>query len=376
MPDKERLYYLDNLKVFLIVLVIMHHVGQAYGDTGGVWYYSYPGERARLRGFFMFNASFFMGLFFFISGYFFPHSLDRHGPGKFIADKFVRFGIPVVFAALVILPVITYVQHVHYVGPIGFIDFYVGQWLKDAPRIIRHDSFNIGYLWFVEHLLVYSVLYALLRTALKRFSPDPQPQVVRSAGLSAIIPAILALGFITHLMRTSWGFPTDRWIGFLGVIQMEPAHISQYLSLFVFGILAYRWSFLDSLTTPHNILWLVPGLGIFLITMIQMYSVGHKTTFFMLEYREALLCFGVSIGLLAVFRTCFNRTGPVMQVLSENIFGAYVLHVPVVVALQYAFDPVQAGALTLFAVVSLIAVPATFSASILVRRIPIVRRIL
>ena len=28
----KRLYYLDNLKVCLTVLVIMHHAGQAYGE--------------------------------------------------------------------------------------------------------------------------------------------------------------------------------------------------------------------------------------------------------------------------------------------------------------------------------------------------------
>jgi hypothetical protein len=31
MSDKPRLYYLDHLRVVLTVLVIAHHVGQAYG---------------------------------------------------------------------------------------------------------------------------------------------------------------------------------------------------------------------------------------------------------------------------------------------------------------------------------------------------------
>lgn len=378
MTDKERLHYLDNLKVCLMVLVIVHHVGQAYGSTGMGWYYSYPGERERRLGhFFMLNMSFFMGLFFFISGYFFPRSLDHHGPRKFIADKFIRFGIPIVIASVTVLPVLEYVLYVKSVGPMGFRDFYVGQWLRDAPRMAgHHGSFNIAYLWFVEHLLCYSVLYAVLRTVRQRISPVPPAPVARRARLFAIIPFILALGAVTHLMRTKWGFPTDRWIGFLGIILMEPAHIPQYLSLFTLGILAYRWSFLDSLTEPRNMLWLLPALGIYTITIIQIYTAGRASAFSLWEYREALMCVGLCIGLLALFRTFFNRTGRIPQVLSENTFGAYVLHVPVVVALQYAFDPVQAGALTLFAVVSLLAVPATFLVSILVRQIPGLKRIL
>ena len=36
---KKRMYFVDNLKIFLIMLVIVHHVGQAYGPTGGFWEY-------------------------------------------------------------------------------------------------------------------------------------------------------------------------------------------------------------------------------------------------------------------------------------------------------------------------------------------------
>ena len=45
----SRKHYLDNLKVFLTVLVIFHHAGQAYGDGGG-WAYtpSNPGASDKL----------------------------------------------------------------------------------------------------------------------------------------------------------------------------------------------------------------------------------------------------------------------------------------------------------------------------------------
>jgi len=37
MTNTNLLYYLDNLRVAVIILVIAHHVGQAYGPTGGWW---------------------------------------------------------------------------------------------------------------------------------------------------------------------------------------------------------------------------------------------------------------------------------------------------------------------------------------------------
>ena len=378
MTDKKRLYYLDNLKVFLIFLVIIHHVGQAYGSTGGAWPYSYPGDRVQSLGLlFMFNASFFMGLFFFISGYFFPASFDRHGAREFITDKLIRFGIPLIFGAFFIIPVIEYAKYLHYTNTIDFQDFYVRHWLGYAPdSAVHRQVFNIAHLWFIEHLLVYAVLYAALRTALRKLAPAFSISATRDVRLYVIILYIAALGFVTHLMRTSWGFPIDRWIFFLGFIQVEPAHIPQYLSLFILGILAYRGSLLESLTTPRNMLWFVPSLGIYIITVIQFCTTGHQSAFFLRDYREAILCVGLCIGLLALFRTYFNSKGNIMQILSDNAYGTYIIHLPVVVALQYAFDPVQASALTLFLVVSFLSVIGSFLASFLIRLIPGVKRVL
>jgi len=378
VPTLNRFYYLDNLKVLLIILVIMHHVGQAYGVTGGAWVYSYPGERVKALGLlFFFNASFFMGLFFFISGYFYPQSFDRHGIHKFIKDKFIRFGIPLTFAYFIMTPLLDYVKYVHSVREISLPDFYLQTWLESGLRLVYPGGFHFGHLWFVEHLLVYAILYAVIRTLLQKCAPAPSIATPRQVKLSIIIFYILILGFVSHLLRTAGGFPTDRWIAFLGVIQMEPAHLPQYISLFVFGILAYRWSFLDAITTPRNILWLVPGLGIFVVIVVQFYITGSREqAFFLREYKEALLCVGMCIGLLALFKTLFNRTGRIVQILSENAFGAYVIHVPVVVAFQYAFDPVKTGAFALFIIVSFLSILGSFLMSIILRLIPGVKRVL
>lgn len=35
--QKQRIVYVDVIKVFLTCIVVAHHAGQAYGPTGGVW---------------------------------------------------------------------------------------------------------------------------------------------------------------------------------------------------------------------------------------------------------------------------------------------------------------------------------------------------
>jgi glucan biosynthesis protein C len=358
MAERERLCYVDNLKVFLIVLVIVHHVGQAYGSTGGIWFYSYPGERVKALGLlFLFNASFFMGLFFFVSGYFFPASFDRHGVRKFVTDKLIRFGVPLAFAAFVMSPLLSYVMYSNYVSPINFTDFYIQHWFGYTSNAgIHQHLFNFAHFWFIEHLLVYAMLYAGLRMALQKWKVSLSISKTLRARLYVIVLFILFLGIVTNLMRTLWGFPTDRWIFLFGFIQMEPAHIPQYVSLFVIGVFAYRWSLLKSITAPRNMLWLLAGAGVYIATIVVWYSRGPARAQFGWEFKEALLCVGVCIGLLALFKTFLNRTGSIMRALSENTYGVYILHVPVVVALQYAFSPIRQGAFTLFVIVSFLSI--------------------
>lgn len=67
-----RILYLDNLRIFLTTLVVLHHVGQPYGPTGGFWPIANAQRAPVLGAFFGVNVAFFMALFFFIAGYFQP----------------------------------------------------------------------------------------------------------------------------------------------------------------------------------------------------------------------------------------------------------------------------------------------------------------
>ena len=171
-----RQYYLDNLKVFLTVLVIFHHAGQAYG-TGGGWAYT-PSNSAEFMPwiwhFFSTNASFFMGLYFLISGYFVPKSYDRNGGKVFVRKKLVRLGIPLVVMG-------------------GLLSLLAGK-------------FETGHMWFVESLLVFCLVYALIR----RFVPALKSCRVQRLPLWAL-PAIgLVMGIGSYFIRQV--SPQDHWI--------------------------------------------------------------------------------------------------------------------------------------------------------------------
>ena len=54
------------------------------------------------------SQSFFMGCLFLISGYFTPGSYDRKGPRRFLLDRVVRLGIPMVLYDVAVHPLMIY----------------------------------------------------------------------------------------------------------------------------------------------------------------------------------------------------------------------------------------------------------------------------
>ena len=48
---------------------------------------------------------------------------------------------------------------------------------------------------------------------------------------------------------------------------------------------------------------------------------------------EALVCVGMGLLMLAVYRRHFNEQGPLARFLSDNAFGVYLIHPPVLIAI-------------------------------------------
>jgi glucans biosynthesis protein C len=104
-PHTDRLFFLDNLRVFATCVVIAHHVGQAYGPTGGAWPVSEAARAGVLGPFFTVNRSFGMSLFFLIAGYLMVRSYDAHGPRPFVIGRLTRLGIPMLIFTILTVPI-------------------------------------------------------------------------------------------------------------------------------------------------------------------------------------------------------------------------------------------------------------------------------
>lgn len=327
-PTGSRLAFLDNLKAFLAVLVVMHHAGQPYGPTGGKWPF-FHAEKFRLLGpFFHCNASFFMGLFFLISGYFLQAAYDKKRPWQFVGDRFRRLGIPVLIFGFVVMPLVHHYQE----GQAWSKSFFPFEW---------------DHLWFLGHLQVYALLYTAFRLLRGDAHKVKGSRAFPSNG-SLLIYAIL-LAVVSTVVRI-W-YPMDHWIR--EVIVAEPAHFPQYCSLFVFGVIAARYSWLEKIPERSGRLWL--SIGVLAVIVRFAYSIAHADFLnkgglfvsYIWNQWEALLCVGMCAGLLYWFREYGASTSPWARFMGKHAFALYILHLPILVEIQWAMEKTSLGPLTL-----------------------------
>jgi peptidoglycan/LPS O-acetylase OafA/YrhL len=351
------LYYLDNLRIVLTVLVIAHHVGQAYGPTGGYWPVQEASRAALLGPFFTVNRSFFMSLFFMISGFFTAGALERSGTRAFVLGRLRRLGIPVlVFAVLMLL------------ARIYLFEEKIGGW---------RDVFNAGHLWYLEHLLLFSLLYALwMRGGRRRESASPRPL----PGWFAYPAFALAVASSSALVRI-WS-PIDRWFNLLGFFRVAFADLPRDLAFFMVGILAHRRGWFERYPARAGVGWLAAGLAaaaawyVFEMGLLRFLPPGETAMGIVYPLWEILLCIGMCVGLTVVFREGANFQGALGKWLAANQYSAYFWHPLLIVPLQMAVLPVPVAPLTKFALVTLVGVPVVFAWSRLMRLLSPVRSVL
>jgi glucan biosynthesis protein C len=376
-----RFAFIDNLRILLVVLLILHHLAVTYGGEGS-WYY-YEGQADTITTmvltlFVVVNQAFFMGFYFLIAAYFVPRSLERKGGKQYLKERFLRLGVPLAFQLLVMGPLLNYGLAINVWGFEGSLWAYMGEYAK------YYRGLDTGPLWFVEALLIFSLVYALW-WGLAR----PAARKVRNEGVApgngAIAIFALAVGLVTFVVRI-W-LPVGWWFV---PLNFQFPHFPQYICLFILGTIAYRRGWLSAISedAARGRLW--GRVVAFLLALAPILFVaggaleGSTTPFrggihwqaLIYALWEQFLCVGLVISLLVWFRRRHDHQGRLARVMSASAYAVYVCHAPILIFISLGLRSIALYPLVKFALASLISLPICFLAAGLVRRLPVAGRIL
>ncbi|KAH6647768.1 acyltransferase 3 [Truncatella angustata] len=223
-----RRHDMDNLRTFLTGLVTVHHTSIAYGGSGGwlVKSAAVVGTSPLVTGFNMFNQSFFMGLFFWISGRVSAQSLEKTTDyGAFLKNKALRLGIPAVAYTLV-------------VNPIAYLMVLPSLDLESISICLRHYYTNLdgvrGAVWYTVTLLCFDAIAVLVKKASQhqQHKASRADKVAKYGDLKNY--GWLAVVLCSFLVKTQYPVGT-----FLPIIRLQPAYAFQYVYAYTLGYLAY-----------------------------------------------------------------------------------------------------------------------------------------
>ncbi len=340
-PERAQRYaYADNLKVLMVAAVIFGHVCVAW--TGiGEWVFEEEPLREPLFSLVALilgvGALLGLALFFVIAGQFTPHSLARKGLHRFLVDRVLRLGVPMVFFVIFLSPFVEYVDSDNVGWDRGFAAFTLDIWWPPAP----------GPTWFLGVLLMFAA----------------------------------AITVTSYLVRLEVPLAEERYRLALG---QAPA----WIAAFTFGVVGGERGWFDSLTPrviraagTMALAAVVPWATVLVFVAatdgdMDPFLGGGTWQSLFVAVIEGCYILGLSVWLIAVFRRKYNHQGRLARELSRGAYAAFVIHQIVLVGLVLATHEVSWPPEVDFLVVAVAGVAFSFGTASLLVRLPGVRRIL
>src|SRR5262249_25635218 len=147
---KARNAALDRARTFLTLVVLLHHAVIPYTYFGHT-------DPKFFIGFDMIvlaTDSFFMAMFFFLSGLFFWPGLTRKGALDYLRDRLIRLGLPFVICAFTLMPIAYYAISLRQHPEVSFAEFW--------SKTVTVGPWPSGPIWFLWVLFAFDLVASLL----------------------------------------------------------------------------------------------------------------------------------------------------------------------------------------------------------------------
>jgi fucose 4-O-acetylase-like acetyltransferase len=316
----NRIYFLDNLRTFMIFLVVLVHAGWVYESSGiGAWFWIVDDPSTNnLSGILnLIMDIFIMPTIFFISGFFTPLSMKNKKGWEFLKSKFKRLIIPWIIAVLTLIPVYK------------MIFLYSRNLPQESWTTYFHWSNGIwsqNWLWFLPVLFLFNFLYLLFSKVKIR---------IPNISLKGAVLGTFLIGFVYSVSMDMFGL--RGWTK-IGLLDFQNERLLIYFMVFLFGALCFRLKVFDAKPESkmlyhivNSIAWIPVTVYIFFLlypwfrqgNVIVSEIIDRSILWF--SYQLSLLC--LVYMMIETFRRYQDKPGKLRSALNKNAYGVYIIHV-------------------------------------------------
>ena len=383
--SRERIHYLDNIRILLTIFVIFVHIAMMYGAMSS-WYYNEvkrpdPVTEGTLTILLLLGRSCGLGIFFALTGYFTAVKISEYKESgkKYLSSRLLRLGTPLLFFLLFIAPFTKkLVGLIVYKHSFNLIDTYQNYFKY-------FNGSQVGPLWFIELLIVFTLVYYFWFKFIRKERPLKVSDTFKNfPSTRVLLLFIILLSLLTFFVRVYFkeGY-------YWRAMNLEFANLPQYVLFFIFGTLLPQteWHLKIPAKTAKN--WLIVSFVNVLVVLPVVYALvviykgnfddftggWHWFSLFLTTW-EIVNLVAYSISVFYYFRKSVNKQGPIARFFIPNLYVAYVVHPLVVVLLALLVRNVHLYPLLKIALFLPVAIFASFYTAHLLRLIPGVKGVL
>lgn len=371
MNQSIRLYFLDNLRAFVIVLVVVLHGSMTYMAYAPAWWYVLDPQNSLFFTLLVLLVDIpIMLVMFFIAGYFALPSLVKRGPAKFVKDKFTRVGAPWLIGVLFLAPPTAYMTYFSRNAPLTFLQFWSSTFWGEGYQQSVYWFLGVLFLFFIALSLAYMASQQLRSASRRIAAPSWQLFIIFWAIMSG------AMLFMNQF------FPIDTWYRDWYILIFQPLRVPLYIGYFVLGIYAHLngW-FTDGgyrpRLLPWAIIWIFSGLLYLANRLFVLPTLPQPTLLGQAAHAMLFNAFCLS-SLLAgatLFQRRVNGAGLFWSNLAANSYGIYYIHPLLLYPLAYLFVPISLPLFIKAPLVIILAIAFSWAiSSLILTKTPGVRR--
>ena len=338
---KARNLSLDRARTFLTLVVLLHHAVIPYTYFGHTDPVSWAGFDVVVLA----TDSFFMAMFFFLSGLFTWPGIARKAPSVFLRDRLLRLGLPFAIAAFTVIPLAYYAIALRHDPGLSFTAF----WWKT----ITVGPWPSGPIWFVWVLLAFDLTASLLYRVSAHLV-DPGNRVsLRGFDQPAVFWLLLVVVTTIAYVPALLYFGGSKWFE-LGPFSVQASRILLYFAYFFIGVSVgaanfdrgilsaggqlpkQRWLWVIATLIPYCLMW-----GMIYIKREILGNPDPQPHWYQAIYGTFFVLFSGSI-LLAILAFFLHQKSPgpnLLDRMQADAYGIFLVHYPIALWIQYAlFD--------------------------------------
>jgi len=328
----SRWYYLDWLRVFALLTVFLYHITLIFSYEP--WLIKNDQLNWPMTLFDWFVELWGMPLFFVISAVGISFSLNTRKNGQFLAERFKRLFIPLLFGIFVLSPPQVYIEritHGQFSGSFWqFLPHYFEGWYGFGGNFAWMGL----HLWYLLLLFLYSLMFLSLFRYLKQSNlvPVVLHKLPWLQGELFLVVLVVFTGIIEALVNLQPDF--------MGMRNMGGWSPCTYLVFFLCGyLLALNPKVLSSFER-HRMSTLVLGVCMALLSVILMYRYGYSSSYSIpFSFLRALTAWLWLATLLGFARRYLGVHTPLLAQANQAQLPFYILHHPVIIIVAFFLLP-------------------------------------